>query len=73
MLPMPIMHSPFSAFLRDETGKTKYDLEELENQRSSLRSRICMMEEKLRFLDNEVAEAKQLDKKRKESARESPS
>jgi DNA-binding PadR family transcriptional regulator len=72
MLPMPIMHSPFSAFLGEETGKTKLNIEELEQQRNNLRSTICMMQEKLQSLDKEVAEAKQQDKKSKESARESP-
>ena len=71
MLPMPIMPSPFSAFLGEETGKTKRSIEELEQKRNNLRSTICMMQEKMRLLDKEAAEAKQQEKKSKESARES--
>jgi PadR family transcriptional regulator PadR len=66
--PIPIMPSPFSAFLEEETGKTPNRSEELENQRNKFMSTIRMMQKQLKSLDKDLAEAKQKEQKSKKSS-----
>jgi uncharacterized protein YhaN len=53
----PIMPSPFTAFLKEETRKTR-NIEELEHQRKQLKQHIRMMQEKVKSIDEELAERK---------------
>ena len=53
---IPIMPSPFAAFL--EENKKAKTIEELELQRKNLKQHIKMIQEELRIIDKEVAEAK---------------
>jgi len=54
---LPVMPNPFSVFLEEETRKTT-DLEELERQRRQLKQRMKMIREKIRTIDNLIAEEK---------------
>jgi DNA-binding PadR family transcriptional regulator len=56
-IPMPVMPSPFAAFLEEETRKTT-DIKELENQRRQLKQHIRMIQEKLKSIEKELAEEK---------------
>jgi PadR family transcriptional regulator PadR len=55
-VPMPVMPSPFAAFLEEEKKTT--DVEELEHQRKQLKQHIRMMREKLKAIEKELAEEK---------------
>ena len=68
-VPIPVMPNPFAAFLEEEARKTT-DLKELGNQRKQLKHHIIMMQEKLKSIDEELAQAKQQKKKNKESIQE---
>ena len=61
-VPLPVMPSPFSAFLEEETKKTS-SVEELEHQRRQLRQHSRMIQEKLKSIEKELAEAKKANKK----------
>jgi DNA-binding PadR family transcriptional regulator len=56
-VPIPVMPSPFAAFLEEETRKTT-DIEELEHQRRQLKQHIRMMQEKIKSIEKELAEEK---------------
>ena len=60
-VPLPVMPSPFSAFLEEETKKTS-SVEELEHQRRQLRQHSRMIQEKLKSIEKELAEAKKANK-----------
>jgi DNA-binding PadR family transcriptional regulator len=59
--PMPVMPNPFSAFLEEETKKTS-SVEELEHQRRQLKQHSRMIQEKLKSIEKELAEAKKANK-----------
>jgi DNA-binding PadR family transcriptional regulator len=59
--PMPVMPNPFSAFLEEETKKTS-SVEELEHQRRQLKQHSRMIQEKLKSIEKELAEAKNANK-----------
>jgi DNA-binding PadR family transcriptional regulator len=52
---MPVMPNFFAAFLEEETKKTT-DIIELESQRRQLKQHVRMMQEKLKSIENELAE-----------------
>ena len=53
----PIMPSPFTMFLKEETRKTR-NIEELEHQRKKLIQHIRMMQEKVKSIEEELANRK---------------
>jgi len=55
--PTPIMPSPFTAFLKEETRKTTSN-KELEHQRKKLKQHIRMMQEKIKTIEEELTERK---------------
>ena len=55
-VPVPVMPSPFAAFL--EEGKRTKDVKELEHQKRHLKQRIRMMQEELKSIDKELAKEK---------------
>jgi hypothetical protein len=59
------MPNPFAAFLEKE-NKKKIGVKELEQQRRQIKQHIRMMQEKLKLVEEELAEEKA--KKKKESA-----
>ncbi len=54
---MPVMPSPFAAFLEEENKKTT-DIEELEHQKRQLKQHIRVIQEKLKSIEKELAEEK---------------
>jgi len=56
-LPIPVMPSPFAAFLEEENRKAT-NIQELEQQKKQLKQHIRMMQEKLRSIDKELVEKK---------------
>jgi DNA-binding PadR family transcriptional regulator len=60
--PMPVMPNPFSAFLEEESKKS-FSVEELEHQRRQLKQHSRMIQEKLKSIEKELAEAKKANKK----------
>jgi DNA-binding PadR family transcriptional regulator len=55
-VPIPVMPSPFAAFL--EKNKKTTDVEELEQQKRQFKQHIRMIQEKLRSVEKELAEEK---------------
>jgi DNA-binding PadR family transcriptional regulator len=51
---MPVMPSPFAAFLEEE-NKAITDVDELEHQRRQIKQHIKMMKEKLKSIEEELA------------------
>jgi hypothetical protein len=56
-LPIPVMPSPFAAFLEEENRKAA-NIQELEQQKKQLKQHVKMMQERLRAIDKELAEKK---------------
>lgn len=56
-VPIPMMPSPFAAFLEEKNKKTT-GVEELEHQRRQLKQHIRMIQEKLKSIEKELAEEK---------------
>ena len=54
---VPVMPSPFAAFLEEENKRTT-DVEELEHQKRRLKQHIRMIQEKLKSIEKELAEEK---------------
>jgi DNA-binding PadR family transcriptional regulator len=52
-LPMPVMPSPFAAFLEEENRKAT-NIKELEQQKRQLKQHAKMMQERLRAIDKEL-------------------
>jgi DNA-binding PadR family transcriptional regulator len=63
---MPVMPNLFAAFLEEENRKTT-DVKELELQRNHLKQGIRMMQEKLKSMDEELAEEKAKKTNKKEA------
>lgn len=55
--PIPIMPSPFTAFLKEETRKIR-NIKELEHQRKQLKQHIRMMQEKVKSIEEELKNRK---------------
>lgn len=55
--PIPVMPNPFAMFLEEKNHKTT-SIEELEKQKRNLKEHLAMVKEKLKALDNELAEEK---------------
>ena len=56
-LPMPVMPSPFAAFLEEENRKAT-NIKELEQQKRQLKQHVKMMQERLMAIDKELEEKK---------------
>jgi DNA-binding PadR family transcriptional regulator len=56
-LPIPVMPSPFAAFLEEENRKAA-NIQELEQQKRQLKQHVKMMQERLRSIDKELVEKK---------------
>ena len=56
VFPAPALPSPFSAFLEEKTQTV--DVKSLEQQRNQILQMIKAMQEKLRFINGEIAESK---------------
>ncbi len=56
-VPIPVMPSPFAAFLEEKNKKTT-GVEELEHQRRQLKQHIRMIQEKLKSIEKELADEK---------------
>jgi DNA-binding PadR family transcriptional regulator len=63
-VPISVMPNPFAAFLEAQSGKT-LAIEELEHQKKQLKEHIRMMQEKLKSIENELAEEKARERKKK--------
>jgi hypothetical protein len=56
-LPIPVMPSPFAAFLEEENRKAT-NIKELEQQKRQLKQHVKMMQERLMAIDKELEEKK---------------
>jgi hypothetical protein len=68
-VPIPVMPNPFAAFLEEETRKTAADIEDLENQGKHIEQHIKMMREKLKSVNEKIAESKRRNKEKTETGK----
>lgn len=58
-LPMPVMPSPFSAFLEENKHKSKEDLKSLKQRQTRLKDRLAMLQKELEATTKKIAKLKQ--------------